>query len=54
MLRGQKVELGIYRKRDNIMSRVAAVPITYSGAKTEVKEAKGKPCPQILDLNDED
>ncbi|AMX03592.1 ERAP1-like C-terminal domain-containing protein [Microbulbifer thermotolerans] len=36
------------------MSRVAAAPITYSGAETEVKEAQGQPCPQILILNDED
>ncbi|SHF92139.1 aminopeptidase N [Microbulbifer donghaiensis] len=53
-LREQKIQLGIYRLQDNIMTRVAAVPVTYSGARTPVKEAKGLPCPQILNLNDED
>ncbi|WP_323846561.1 aminopeptidase N [Microbulbifer magnicolonia] len=52
--RRQKVQLGIYRLQDGVMARVAAVPVIYSGAKTDVKEARGQPCPQILTLNDED
>ncbi|SEA11383.1 aminopeptidase N [Microbulbifer marinus] len=53
-LRSQKIQLGIYRLQDNIMARVQALPVLYSGAKTPVKEAAGLPCPQILHLNDED
>ncbi|MCW8127365.1 aminopeptidase N [Microbulbifer halophilus] len=54
VLREQKTQLGIYRMQDSIMSRVAAVPVTYSGRKTQVRAAEGLPCPQILNPNDED
>ncbi|WP_250461191.1 aminopeptidase N [Microbulbifer litoralis] len=54
VLREQKIQLGIYRLQDSIMTRVAAVPVTYSGRKTQVREAEGLPCPQILNPNDED
>ncbi|MFC6633364.1 aminopeptidase N [Microbulbifer taiwanensis] len=54
LLRQQRIQLGIYRMQDSIMTRVAAVPVTYKGVTTPVKEAKGQPCPQILTLNDED
>ena len=53
-LREQRVQLGIYRMQDDAMARVAKVPVTYSGASTQVEEAVGMPCPQILNLNDED
>lgn len=54
VLREQKIQLGIYRMQDNIMSRVATVPVIYSGRKTQVRAAEGLPCPQILTPNDED
>lgn len=54
VLRKQKIQLGIYRLQDSIMTRVAAVPVTYSGRHTEVKAARGQPCPEILNPNDED
>ncbi|WP_308365353.1 MULTISPECIES: aminopeptidase N [unclassified Microbulbifer] len=54
VLREQKIQLGLYRLQNDIMTRVAAVPVTYSGATTKVKAAQGLPCPQILNLNDED
>ncbi|WP_295802512.1 aminopeptidase N [uncultured Microbulbifer sp.] len=53
-LREQRVQLGIYQMQGDSMARVAKVPVTYSGASTEVKNAEGMPCPQILNLNDED
>ncbi|HEY8570734.1 aminopeptidase N [Microbulbifer sp.] len=54
VLREQRVQLGIYQLQDDKMARVARVPVTYGGARTEVKDAAGMPCPQILNLNDED
>ncbi|QIL91115.1 aminopeptidase N [Microbulbifer sp. SH-1] len=54
VLRSQKVQLGIYRMQGGKMTRVAKVPAIYSGARTEVKDAVGMPCPQILSPNDED
>ena len=54
VLREQKIQLGIYRMQDNIMTRVEAVPVTYSGTRTQVKAAEGLPCPEILNPNDED
>ena len=53
-LRDQRVQLGIYRLQGDSMARVAKVPVTYRGASTPVKDAIGMPCPQILNLNDED
>ena len=58
VLRRQRVQLGIYRMQDAVagpeMTRVATVPVTYRGARTEVDKAIGLPCPQILNPNDED
>jgi len=54
VLREQKIQLGIYRLQGDAMTRVAAVPVTYNGASTDAREARGQPCPQILTLNDED
>ncbi|WP_193162450.1 aminopeptidase N [Microbulbifer hainanensis] len=54
VLREQKVQLGLYRMQDDRMTRVQALPVVYSGEHTEVKEAVGAPCPQILFPNDED
>jgi len=53
-LREQKVQLGVYRMQDGKMVRAEALPVVYSGASTEVKEATGLPCPAILFPNDED
>ncbi|MFI2812854.1 aminopeptidase N [Microbulbifer sp. YPW16] len=54
VLRDQRIQLGIYRMQDGTMSRVEAIPVTYSGASTRVEAAEGLPCPQILNPNDED
>ncbi|SDK65541.1 aminopeptidase N [Microbulbifer yueqingensis] len=54
VLREQRIQLGLYRMQRDTMSRVETLPVTYSGAETEVEAAKGLPCPQILNPNEED
>ncbi|AOS96009.1 Aminopeptidase N [Microbulbifer aggregans] len=54
ILRDQTIQLGIYRLEESSMVRVESLPVTYSGATTQVSNAVGLPCPQILNPNDED
>ena len=53
-LREQQVQLGLFNLQDGKMVRTDALPVLYKGATTEVKEAVGKACPQILYPNEGD
>ncbi|WP_444902513.1 aminopeptidase N [Microbulbifer sp. SSSA007] len=53
-LREQRTQLGLYRMDGENMKRFATLPVLYSGAKTNVEDAKGLPCPQILYPNEGD
>ncbi|WP_444940531.1 aminopeptidase N [Microbulbifer sp. ZKSA004] len=54
ILREQRTQLGFYQMKAGSMKRVATLPVLYSGARTEVKEAVGLPCPEGLYPNEED
>ncbi|WP_444928813.1 aminopeptidase N [Microbulbifer sp. SSSA002] len=54
ILREQRTQLGFYQMVAGTMKRVATLPVLYSGARTEVQEAEGLPCPQGLYPNEED
>ena len=53
-LREQRVQIGFYARADNGLSRTSAVPVTYSGATTQVPEVVGMPCPDLVYPNEED
>ncbi|MEY4642559.1 MAG: hypothetical protein RLZZ227_2553 [Pseudomonadota bacterium] len=53
-LRSQRVQVGLYRYRDNAMQLSSALPVTYSGATTTVAEAIGMPCPDLVLPNEGD
>jgi len=54
VLRSQRTQLGLYRYSDNQMLRNNALPVSYSGMRTEVPEAIGLPCPDLLLPNEDD
>lgn len=47
-LRTQKVQVGLFRDIDGIVTTDAIIPVTYSGASTNVPEAAGKACPDLV------
>jgi aminopeptidase N len=53
-LRSQRVQVGFYRYTDDAMQLSSAVPVTYSGAVTNVDEAVGLPCPDLVLPNEGD
>ncbi|MCW8126709.1 aminopeptidase N [Microbulbifer halophilus] len=53
-LREQRTQLGFYRMDGDRMVRTDALPVLYKGKTTEVKDAIGLDCPQILNPNEED
>ena len=53
-LREQRVQIGFYHISGGGLSRTSAVPVTYSGATTDVPEAVGMDCPDLLYPNEED
>ncbi len=53
-LRSQRTQIGFYRYTDNAMQMSFALPVTYSGAVTDVNEAIGLPCPDLVMPNESD
>jgi aminopeptidase N len=53
-LREQRVQVGLYNYADSKMSLTAAIPVTYTGANTEVTAAIGQACPDIVYPNEAD
>jgi len=53
-LREQQVQVGLYRMEGGRMVLGDALPVLYKGADTEVKDAVGKACPQIVYPNEGD
>lgn len=53
-LRSQRTQIGFYRYTDAAMQMGAALPVTYSGAVTEVPAAIGLPCPDLVLPNEGD
>ncbi|MEW6989908.1 aminopeptidase N [Colwelliaceae bacterium 6441] len=53
-LREQRVQVGLYNYADNSMSLTTAIPVTYKGASTEVKDAIGQTCPDLVYPNEAD
>ncbi|MGV3590793.1 MAG: aminopeptidase N [Gammaproteobacteria bacterium] len=54
ILRSQRTQIGFYRYSDGSMQMNTAIPVTYSGAVTEVTEAIGLPCPDLVLPNEGD
>ncbi|WP_226664703.1 aminopeptidase N [Microbulbifer aggregans] len=53
-LREQRTQVGLYNMQGDEMVLSKAIPVTYSGASTEVTAAKGEACPQIVYPNEGD
>jgi aminopeptidase N len=53
-LREQRVQVGLYNYADNKMSLTKAIPVMYKGANTEIKEAVGQTCPDLVYPNEAD
>ena len=53
-LREQRVQVGLYNYADNKMSLTSAIPVTYKGANTDVTEAIGQACPDLVYPNEAD
>jgi len=53
-LREQRVQVGLYNYADSVMSLTNAIPVTYKGASTEVKDAIGQTCPDMVYPNEAD
>ena len=53
-LREQRVQLGLYKLNGTEMRLTNAIPVLYSGKSTEIKEAVGKACPDIVYPNEGD
>ncbi len=54
LLRSQRTQIGFYHYSDKAMQMSSALPVTYSGAVTEVPEAAGLPCPDLVLPNEGD
>ncbi|MCH8867776.1 MAG: aminopeptidase N, partial [Proteobacteria bacterium] len=48
ILRTQKIQVGFFRDIDGVVVRDEVLPITYSGTSTELPEAIGKNCPDLV------
>ena len=53
-LREQRIQVGLYNFADNAMSLTKAIPVTYKGAMTKVKDAIGENCPDLVYPNEGD
>jgi len=53
-LREQRVQVGLYQLNSNGLNLSHAVPVTYSGATTEVADALGLTCPDLVYPNEAD
>ncbi|HEY0962881.1 MAG TPA: aminopeptidase N [Pseudomonadales bacterium] len=54
VLRSQRTQIGFYRYIDNGMQMTTALPVTYSGSVTDVPDAIGLPCPDLVLPNEGD
>jgi len=54
ILRTQRTQVGLYRYTDAQMITTAVIPVTYQGASTQVTEATGQPCPDLVLPNEAD
>ncbi|MGB5345214.1 MAG: aminopeptidase N [Woeseia sp.] len=54
LLRTQKVQVGLLRERDGVVVVDTVLPVIYSGARTALPEAIGKPCPDLVYPNYQD
>ncbi len=48
VLRTQRVQVGLYNESNGVVKTSHVIPVTYTGARTEVSEAVGKPCPTLV------
>ncbi len=53
-LREQRVQVGLYNTAEKGMTLTKAIPVTYKGAITEVKDAIGQTCPDLVYPNEAD
>jgi len=53
-LREQRVQIGLYNVSDKAMTLSSAIPVTYKGEKTQVNEAIGQTCPDLVYPNEGD
>ncbi|WP_286233887.1 aminopeptidase N [Thalassotalea sediminis] len=53
-LREQRVQVGLYTLSGDSMSLAKAIPVTYKGATTEVTDAIGQSCPDLVYPNEAD
>lgn len=54
ILRTQKVKVGMYRDIDGVVVTDNVITVTYSGKETEVADAVGEACPDLVYPNHED
>ena len=47
-LRTQKIQIGLFRDIDGVVTTDEIIPVTYAGASTNVPEAIGKACPDLV------
>ncbi|GLX78813.1 aminopeptidase N [Thalassotalea insulae] len=53
-LREQRVQVGLYNYANDKMSLTAAIPVMYKGANTQVADAIGQTCPDLVYPNEAD
>lgn len=53
-LRSQRVQVGLYNYANNVMSLTKAIPVMYQGKSTQVKDAIGQSCPDLVYPNEGD
>ncbi len=53
-LREQRVQMGLYNLSGEVMTLAKAIPVLYKGANTEVREAIGHACPDLVYPNEGD
>jgi len=53
-LREQRIQVGLYQYQDNVMALNEAIAVTYKGENTQVSDAIGKTCPDLVYPNEAD
>jgi aminopeptidase N len=53
-LRAQRVQIGLYQFSDQLMALSETIAVTYQGANTQVTQALGKACPDLVYPNQDD
>ena len=53
-LREQRVQIGFYQLEGSVLGLSSALPVTYSGATTDIKQAIGMACPDLVYPNEAD